>query len=124
MRISDWSSDVCSSDLQRGVTGDDDDGAPDRLRNGLEGDAYGVPGAVLGLLDGQHGLGHLLTAVRADLLTLGADDRNDALGLQRAHGVADVAAHAPTAGLVAPQSAVSGTRGAVSGELGGRRPTE
>src|SRR3546814_19914969 len=80
MRISDWSSDVCSSDLQRGVTGDDDDGAPDRLRNGLEGDAYGVPGAVLGLLDGQHGLGHLLTDVRADLLTLGADDGNDALG--------------------------------------------
>src|SRR3546814_14517782 len=90
MRIRDWSSDGCSADL----------GAADRLRNGLEGDAYGVPGAVLGLLDGQHGLGHLLTDVRADLLTLGADDGNDALGLHRAHGVEDVADHAPTADLV------------------------
>src|SRR3546814_13184590 len=39
---------------QRGVTGDDDDVAPDRPRNCHQGTPYGLPGALLGTLDGQH----------------------------------------------------------------------
>ena len=40
---------------------------------------YGVAGAVLRLLDGQHGVGDQLLDVGADLLALVADHRHDAL---------------------------------------------
>ena len=48
----------------------------------LPGHAYGVPGALLGLLDRQHRVGEQLLDVRPDLLALVADDGHDPVRME------------------------------------------
>src|SRR5680860_606132 len=82
---------------QRGVAVRHQDGAGARgWIERLPGDAYGVPGAVLGLLDHEHRPGQQSLDVRTDLLALSADDRDDPVRLERRHGVHHVPDHAAT----------------------------
>src|SRR3546814_12954419 len=53
MRISDWSSDVCSSDLFARRTGERDDGEDSDYRSGLRPDAGRTQGAEVGRTTGR-----------------------------------------------------------------------
>ena len=75
------------------VRHEDGAGAVARVER-LPRDAYGVAGAVLGLLDGEHGVGQQLLDVRTDLLALVADDGDDPVRLDGGDGLEDVADHA------------------------------
>ena len=77
---------------QRGVAGRHDHGAGGRA-GGLHRDAYGVPGAVLRLLDGQHRGRHQAGDVRSHLLALVPDDRDDTARFDGLHGPQHVADH-------------------------------
>jgi hypothetical protein len=74
----------------------DDHRAGARLRRQrLPGDPDGVTGALLRLLHRQDDARHQLLDVRADLLALVTDDRDDPARLQGTCGPQDVADHGP-----------------------------
>jgi hypothetical protein len=89
---------------ERRVAVRDQDGAADRrdllLVERVERDPYGVAGAELLVLDGEHRLRQALEDVRADLLALVADDRADPGRLEVADRREDMPDHAAAADLV------------------------
>ena len=82
---------------ERGVGGRHQHGAgPVRGVQRLPGHAYGVPGALLGLLDRQHRIGKQLLDVCTDLLALVADDGDDPVRLECRDRLEHVRDHAAT----------------------------
>ena len=85
---------------QRGVARGHQDGAGRRTRR-LERDPYGVAGAELLVLHRERDVGHQRLDVRADLVALVADDRDDAArGSSACTAAEHVADHAAARDLV------------------------
>src|SRR3546814_13382260 len=96
MRISDWSSDVCSSDL------------PEAVARYTEGPKRFVPG-----LDGLHRMTGLLLAERvpenADILVLGAGGGSEMKAMAEAHPGWRVTSSTPTNASAPPQESITPT---------------
>jgi hypothetical protein len=85
------------------------------LAKRVEPDPDRMAGPLLGLLHRQQRVGNLCEDVRRDLVAAVADDRDDALGLQRGRGGEHVPDHAPPAQAVEHLAGLRPHPGAAAG---------